>query len=58
MSTIDVVLKNFINGEFVASKQYIDSYDPSIGEVYAHVPDSDANDVNQAVAAAKNAFPA
>ena len=54
----DVILQNFINGEFVASKEYIDSYDPSIGEVYAKVPDSDDDEVGHAGEAAKKAFPA
>lgn len=37
---------------------YFDSVDPAIGLAYAKVPDSDANDLNLAVAAAKKAFPA
>lgn len=50
-------IHNFINGEFVETGSYIDSYDPSTGETWAKVPDSDENDVNKAVEAAKNAFP-
>jgi aminomuconate-semialdehyde/2-hydroxymuconate-6-semialdehyde dehydrogenase len=52
-------IKNYINGELVApiSKQYLDNYNPAIGEVYSHVPDSDERDVAMAVAAAEKAFP-
>lgn len=51
---------NLINGQLVApaSSTYIDNYDPSTGSVYSLIPDSDERDVEQAVAAAKNAFPA
>ena len=56
MAQEQVVLYNFINGEFVTPKEYIDSYDPSVGEVYAKIPDSDSDDVCQAVKAAKEAF--
>jgi len=52
-------IKNYINGELVApaSNQYLDNYNPAIGEVYSHVPDSDERDVAMAVAAAEKAFP-
>ena len=51
---------NLINGQLVApvSDTYIDNYNPSIGSVYSLIPDSDERDVENAVAAAKNAFPA
>jgi len=51
-------IQNFINGEFHApiSNQYIDNYDPSTGEVYSLIPDSDERDVEQAVRAASDAF--
>ena len=51
-----LILSNFIDGEFVPSENYIDSYDPSVGEVYARIPDSDASVVNKAVMAATRAF--
>ncbi|KAL4225871.1 Aldehyde dehydrogenase 8 member A1 [Mactra antiquata] len=54
MSTIQV--QNFINGEFCDSERHLDSFDPSTGEVWAKIPDSSANDVEQAVKAAKDAF--
>ena len=52
-------LFNYIDGVLVATQnnQYIDNYDPSKGEVYALIPDSDATDVELAVKAAKAAFP-
>jgi len=51
---------NLINGQLVepVSESYIDNYNPSTGKVYSLIPDSDERDVEQAVAAAKNAFPA
>lgn len=54
-----IQIKNYINGAFVEpnSGAYIDNYNPAIGEVYSHIPDSDKTDVSNAVAAAKNAFP-
>ncbi|MDF1674631.1 MAG: aldehyde dehydrogenase [Vicingaceae bacterium] len=52
-------LFNYINGELIEpqSKQYLDNYNPSKGEVYSLIPDSDAIDVELAVKAAKAAFP-
>ena len=38
--------------------QYIDNYNPALGEVYSLIPDSDVQDVEQAVQAALAAFPA
>ncbi|KAL3052608.1 hypothetical protein OYC64_005196 [Pagothenia borchgrevinki] len=52
-----LVLENFIGGKFVPCRTHIDSYDPSVGEVYCRVPDSGAQEVEAAVAAAKEAFP-
>jgi len=51
-------LKNYIGGELVdaASGAWIDSYDPASGAIYSQVPDSDADDVAKAVAAAQYAF--
>ncbi len=51
-------LYNYINGKLVAPKsgKYIDNYDPSTGEVYSLIPDSDNNDVEKAVQAAEKAF--
>ncbi len=53
-------IENYIAGELgsPASSEYLDNYDPSIGEVYSQIPDSDERDVERAVEAAKTAFPA
>ena len=51
-----LVLENFINGKFVPCGNHIDSYDPSTGKVYCKVPDSDQQQVDMAVKAAKEAF--
>ncbi|KAG8201648.1 hypothetical protein JTE90_012715 [Oedothorax gibbosus] len=51
-----IVIKNFINGQFVGSKEYLDSFDPATGRLNARIPDSDTADVAQAVKAAKKAF--
>jgi aminomuconate-semialdehyde/2-hydroxymuconate-6-semialdehyde dehydrogenase len=53
-------ISNFIGGELVAplAGHYFDNIDPAIGAAYSSVPDSDANDLDRAVAAAKKAFPA
>ncbi|XP_020797290.1 2-aminomuconic semialdehyde dehydrogenase [Boleophthalmus pectinirostris] len=52
-----LVLENFIGGEFVPCEKHVDSYDPSTGKVYCHVPDSGPEEVEAAVKAAKKAFP-
>jgi aminomuconate-semialdehyde/2-hydroxymuconate-6-semialdehyde dehydrogenase len=53
-------LSNFIGGAFVppANGAYFDDIEPATGEVIAEIPDSDEGDVDHAVRAAKNAFPA
>ncbi len=52
-------IENYINGQLVKpeSNNYLDNYNPAIGEVYSLIPDSDERDVEKAVEAAKNAFP-
>jgi len=52
-------LANFIGGRFAPprSGNYIDDIEPATGEVIAEIPDSDAGDVDDAVAAARAAFP-
>ncbi|XP_010192712.1 PREDICTED: aldehyde dehydrogenase family 8 member A1 isoform X3 [Mesitornis unicolor] len=52
-----LVLENFIDGKFVPCASYIDSYNPSTGDVYCKVPDSGKEEVEAAVKAAKAAFP-
>jgi aminomuconate-semialdehyde/2-hydroxymuconate-6-semialdehyde dehydrogenase len=53
-------LTNLINNEQVpaASGALIDVVEPATGAVHARIPDSDASDIDAAVAAAKSAFPA
>ncbi|WP_416867436.1 MAG: aldehyde dehydrogenase [Imperialibacter sp.] len=50
---------NYIDGKLVPSKSkdYLDNYNPATGEVYSLLPDSCQDDVEEAVAAAKGAFP-
>lgn len=52
-----LVIENFIDGQFVPCESLIDSYNPSTGDVWARVPNSGAEVVDRAVAAAKKAFP-
>src|SRR5216117_293818 len=51
-------IRNFINGEFVEpiNGQYLDNIEPATGKSYSQVADSDARDVDLAVAAAEKAF--
>jgi len=56
MATSLTIIQNFINNEYFPAKNFIASYDPAIGEVWAKVPDSDAEEVEQAYQAAKKAF--
>jgi len=53
-------IANFINGEFEPprSGDYFDDINPATAEVIARIPDSDEGDVDDAVRAAKAAFPA
>lgn len=51
-----LMLENFINGKFLPCKNHIESYDPSTGKVYCKVPDSDQEEVDMAVKAARDAF--
>src|SRR5437879_12087821 len=48
----------YVNGEWVESKssKTFPVYDPATEDVIAQVPDSNADDVDRAVAAAKSAF--
>jgi aldehyde dehydrogenase (NAD+) len=52
--------RNFINGtsKVAASGDWLDSVNPATGEVWAQIPASNVADVEEAVAAAKAAFPA
>ena len=52
-------IKNFIDGQFVepVGGKYLDNIEPATGKPYSQVADSDARDVELAVAAAEKAFP-
>jgi aminomuconate-semialdehyde/2-hydroxymuconate-6-semialdehyde dehydrogenase len=53
-------LSNFVGGALRASAsgRRIDVFEPAVGKVYATAPQSNAQDVAEAVAAAQGAFPA
>ena len=55
-----LTLANLIDGELhsPAGGAYLDVFEPATGEVYARCPDSDARDVEAAIAAAERAQPA
>lgn len=52
-------IQNYINGEYTEplSKQWLDNYNPSTGEVYSQIANSNSADVEKAFQAAKKAFP-
>ena len=51
--------KNYINGQLTppSSGDYFDNSSPVDGQVYSKIPDSNSDDIDIAVSAAKNAFP-
>lgn len=59
MTTVSEIKEysNLINGQLLKTAEMIESVDPSTGEVWAKVPSSTLEDVDNAVAAAKAAFP-
>ena len=59
MSSEKIKIKNFVDGQFVepVGGKYLDNIEPATGKVYSLVSDSDARDVELAVAAAAKAFP-
>lgn len=52
-------IANYIGGDLQVpiNGNYIDNVNPATGEVYSQIPDSDNKDVEEAVGAAKAAFP-
>lgn len=52
-------LQNYVDGKLIVpvAGNFLDNYEPATGKVYSQVPDSDATDVEPAVAAAERAFP-
>src|SRR5438270_4247862 len=59
MRTEPVQIRNFIDGRFgePIGGRYLDNIEPATGKPYSQVADSDAHDVDLAVAAAEKAFP-
>lgn len=55
-----ITLQNFIGGKMCPPQKgrYLDNYEPAKGQIYGQVPDSDASDVEAAIAAAQKAAPA
>ncbi len=53
-------IQNYINGQLIdpVAGQHLDNINPATGKVYGTIPDSDVQDVEVAVKAAKAAFPA
>lgn len=53
-------IRNYIDGRFVEAEsgKFLDNYNPRDGRVYSRQPDSEAEDVAAAVAAATRALPA
>ncbi|HEU5398025.1 MAG TPA: aldehyde dehydrogenase [Gammaproteobacteria bacterium] len=52
-------IRNYIDGKLAAaSAGWLETHEPATGKVYARLPDSDAKDVDAAVTAATQAFPA
>lgn len=49
---------NYIDGKLIepSSNKYLDNFNPSNGRVYSLIPDSNSNDINNAVSSAKKAF--
>lgn len=52
-------IQNFIDGEYVdpVRGQFIDNVEPGTGKVFAQIPNSTQEDLENAVVSAKNAFP-
>ena len=55
-----VAIQNYINGRFqdATSETTLELVNPSLGEVYGTLPDSNSSDVSEAIQAAQAAFPA
>ncbi len=51
-----LILQNYISDTYISSSQYIDCFIPQSGALYAKVPLSTAQDVDQAVLTAEKAF--
>ena len=55
-----VAIQNYINGRFqdTLTRSTLELVNPSLGEVYGTLPDSNSDDVSEAIQAAQAAFPA
>lgn len=53
-------LQNFINGEYLdpIKGKYLDNFEPGTGKIYSQIPNSTKEDLDLAVKAAEDAFPA
>jgi len=53
-----VIIKNYINGGLTEPQggAYLDNFNPATGQVYSQIPDSEQEDVNEAVTAALSAY--
>ncbi|MDP7038310.1 MAG: aldehyde dehydrogenase [Myxococcota bacterium] len=49
-------LKNFVNGNFVATEKQLENVEPAQGRILSYIPRSGVEEVDAAVVAAKNAF--
>ena len=54
------LIQNFIGGQYLdpVEGKYLDNYNPSTGEVYSKIPNSTQKDLDLAIKAAQEAFPA
>ena len=54
-----MTIKNYINGAYCmpSSQDWLDVINPSVGEIYGQLPNSNREDVQQAYEAAQKAFP-
>ncbi|ARN78816.1 2-hydroxymuconic semialdehyde dehydrogenase [Nonlabens spongiae] len=55
-----MTIKNFINNQdhIPLSGMWLDNYEPATGKIYGEIPNSNEDDVERAVQAAEEAFPA
>ena len=60
LKNLDNTIENFIDGQYQAplNNNYLDNIEPATGLVYGKIPNSDQDDVEQAVKAAEQALPA
>lgn len=54
-----ITIENYIGGQFLPPQagKYLDNINPATGAIFSLIPDSDAQDVEMAVQAARQAFP-